>query len=88
MTERLAVNVHAILVALLSVPHTREQAEHAAHTVLDLHAHELAELQRQAIDAFDRDDHWGTHYRPDDVEGLPDLIDPKAQHATTPGDPT
>jgi hypothetical protein len=40
------VNIEAILIGLLSVAHTPEQAEHAARTVLDQHAHQLAEQQR------------------------------------------
>jgi hypothetical protein len=46
------------------------------------HAHHLAERQRKAIEGFDHDDHWGTLFRPDDVERLPDLIDPQAQRAS------
>jgi hypothetical protein len=53
---------------------------------LAAYAHELAEQQRKAIEGFDHDDHWGVLYRPDDVEGLPDLIDPKAQRASSKGD--
>lgn len=79
-------NMHAILVGLLSVSHTPAQAEHAAREVLDQHAHGLAEQQRKAIEDFDLDDHWGALYRASDVEGLPDLIDPKAQRASTQGD--
>jgi hypothetical protein len=40
------INVEAILVGLLSVAHTPEQAEHAAKEVLRIHAHELAEQIR------------------------------------------
>lgn len=36
-------DMHAILVGLLSVSHTPEQADHAAKEVLDQHAHELAQ---------------------------------------------
>ena len=61
---------------------TDEQADE----LIDAFAHELAEQQRKSIEGFDRDDHWGVLYRPDDVEGLPDLIDPKAQSASTEGD--
>lgn len=39
--------MHAILVGLLSVNHTPEQADHAARSVLEQHAHELAELIRE-----------------------------------------
>jgi ribosomal protein L9 len=49
-------NIEAILVGLLSVTHTREQAEHAARTVLRDHAHQLAEKIRQDAQArHDRD---------------------------------
>jgi hypothetical protein len=50
------------------------------------HAHALAEQQRKAIEGFDLDDHWAVFYRVSDVETLPDLIDPKAQRASTQGD--
>ncbi|MBP5870882.1 hypothetical protein [Streptomyces scabiei] len=49
MTDRPAVNIEAILIGLLSVAHTPEQAEHAAKTVLGDHAHELAEQQRALL---------------------------------------
>lgn len=62
--------------------------EDEATVLMNGYAHELAERQRKAIERFDRDDHWGTLYRPDDVEGLPDLIDPRAQRASTEGDNT
>lgn len=38
--------MHAILVGLLSVSHTPEQADHAAREVLGQHARQLAEKQR------------------------------------------
>ncbi|MEU9415141.1 hypothetical protein [Streptomyces sp. NPDC048272] len=41
------INVEAILIGLLSVAHTPEQAEHAAKEVLSIHAHGLADLQRE-----------------------------------------
>ncbi|WP_020135037.1 hypothetical protein [Streptomyces sp. 351MFTsu5.1] len=53
-----------------------------ANELIDNFARELAEQQRKAIEGFDRDDHWGTLYRPEDVEGLPNLIDPQVQHAS------
>lgn len=80
MTDRAAVNIEAILIGLLSVAHTPEQAEHAAKTVLGDHAHQLAEQQRK---------HWTP--RPpgetaDYVRGLDDgfdkaadLIDPEVE---------
>lgn len=75
----MSVNMHAILVGLLSVSHTPEQADHAARTVLDQHAHELAERIRAA--SLD----WGGV--PDmDANAAADLIDPKAQRASTEGD--
>ncbi|WP_326779737.1 hypothetical protein OG481_02245 [Streptomyces longwoodensis] len=77
----MTANVHAILVGPLSAPHTPEQAEHAARTVLELHAHELAEQIRAA------DLEWGGV--PDmDARDAADFIDPKAQRATTQGDTT
>jgi hypothetical protein len=63
VTDQPAVNVHAILVGLLSVAHTRNQAEHAAREVLDMHARqirgELATVRewlptlRRAVDCLD-----------------------------------
>jgi hypothetical protein len=41
------MNVEAILIGLLSHAHTPDQAEHAAKTVLDQRAHQLAEQIRQ-----------------------------------------
>jgi hypothetical protein len=41
VTDQPAVNVHAILVGLLSVAHTPKQAEHAAQEVLSMHARQL-----------------------------------------------
>ena len=73
------VNMHASLVGLLSVAHTPEQADHTARTVLDQHAHELAEQIRAA--SLD----WGGV--PDmDADDAADLIDPKAQRASAEGD--
>lgn len=46
----MTANIHAILVGLLSVAHTPEQADHAAREVLNQHAHQLAEQQREDID--------------------------------------
>ncbi|MEH0442486.1 hypothetical protein QA811_02125 [Streptomyces sp. B21-102] len=70
-------NVHAILVGLLSVAHTPEQADHAARTVLDQHAHELAEQIRAA--SLD----WGGV--PDmDADDAADLIDPTTSLSRTP----
>lgn len=39
-------NIEAILIGLLSVAHTPEQAQQAARTALRDHAHQLAEKQR------------------------------------------
>jgi hypothetical protein len=78
MNDRPAVDPHTTLVALFSVAHTPEQAEHAAKTVLDLHARYLAEQQRK---------HWVP--RPpgataDYVRGLDDGLD-KAADLIDPG---
>lgn len=74
--------LEAILIGLLSVAHTPEQAEHAARTVLRDHAHQLAEQQRR---------HFGVgnapvraHCDPDcdfcqGVTSAADLIDPEVQ---------
>lgn len=82
MTDQPAVNVEAILIGLLSVAHSPEQAEHAAKTVLGDHAHQLAEQQRH---------HFGVrgapiraHCDPDcdfcqGVTSAADLIDPEEQ---------
>lgn len=74
----MSVNMHAILVGLLSVSHTPEQADHAARTVLDQHAHELAEKQRAWIGSQSDMPWWAGQ--------VPDVIDPKAQRANTEGD--
>lgn len=72
-------NIEAVLIGLLSVAHTPEQAEHAARTVLRDHAHQLAEQQR---------DHAETEWPGDDspsvlrrvIAGrMADLIDPEVQ---------
>ncbi|MFI8439970.1 hypothetical protein ACIGKG_05040 [Streptomyces rochei] len=62
------MNVEAILIGLLSVAHTPEQAQHAARTVLRDHAHQLAELLREKCDCGD----VGTCRCP-----CADLIDPE-----------
>ncbi|MFH9816167.1 hypothetical protein [Streptomyces sp. NPDC017230] len=68
------MNIEAILVGLLSVAHTPEQAEHAAKTVLRDHAHQLAETIRNSKELRDyTDDHMG------DCNMAADLIDPGAQ---------
>lgn len=75
----MSVNVHAILVALLSVQHTPEQADHAARSVLDQHAHELAK-QIRAV-------HLQWRWVPDmDARDAADLIDPQARCAGYDGD--
>jgi hypothetical protein len=73
-------NIQAILIGLLSVSHTPEQAAHAAREVLSQHAHALAEQQRN---------HWMP--RPpgetadyargldDGFDKAADLIDPKVE---------
>jgi hypothetical protein len=82
--DTLSVNMHAILVGLLSVSHTPEQADHAARSVLEQHAHELAEQQRAHADAMEC--YNGALYDGGQLHSLPDLIDPKAQGASTEGD--
>ena len=82
----MTVNIHAILVGLLSVSHTPEQADHAARSVLEQHAHELAEQQRTHFGVGDAP--VRAHCDPDcdfcrGVIEAADFIDPKAQHATT-----
>ncbi len=66
-------NMHAILVGLFSVPHTPEQADHAARSVLEQHAHELAALQRLRMDELDL-----TGQKARIVGRIIDLIDPEA----------
>jgi hypothetical protein len=69
------MTIEAVLVGLLSVAHTPEQAEHAARTVLRDHAHQLAEQIRQAV----KDCRWGPcqacEIRLEDAN----LIDPEVQ---------
>ncbi|MFF8482314.1 hypothetical protein [Streptomyces antibioticus] len=83
----MSVNMHAILVGLLSVSHTPEQADHAAREVLNQHAHELAKQIRSAVSA---EDGPATKWNWWDAATIPgscaDLIDPKAQRASTEGD--
>ncbi|CAM5620467.1 hypothetical protein [Streptomyces aurantiogriseus] len=72
-------NVHAILVGLLSVAHTPEQAEHAAREVLNQHAHQLAEQIRQDAQArHDRDFSDNRIFRLTGAQAAADLIDPEA----------
>jgi hypothetical protein len=93
VTDRPSVNVHAILLGLFSVAHTPEGAEHAARTVLEIHAHELAQQQRaeadrrqaHEVDRFGRLDHE-TALQLDAVRDAANFIDPKAQDASTEGD--
>lgn len=69
------VNMHAILVGLFSVAHTPEQADHAARSVLDQHAHELAKQQHAYAEAENGEPgcwHDGAH-------AAARLIDPEAQ---------
>lgn len=57
-----------------------------AQSILDKHAHELAEKQRAAVDdLFDR---WFPQVHQDALTELIDVIDPKAQRASTEGDNT
>lgn len=71
----MTVNVQAILIGLLSVSHTPEQADHAAREVLDQHAHELAEQQRAHGNAEDGEP--GCWH--DGVTAAANLIDPEPQ---------
>lgn len=73
----MTVNIHAILIGLLSVSHTPEQADHAAREVLNQHAHELAEQLRQQCKCGG----MGRCYCP-----CADLIDPEVQCEATEGD--
>jgi hypothetical protein len=52
--------------------------------LLDEYAHELAEQQRAHADTLECYD--GALYDGDQLYSLPDLIDPKAQRASTEGD--
>ena len=66
------VNIHAILVGLLSVNHTPDQADHAAREVLHQHAHQLAEQIREDTTVMgEAGDQYALLYA--------DLIDPEAQ---------
>jgi hypothetical protein len=78
------VNIEAILIGLLSVAHTPEQAEHAARTVLRDHAHQLAEQIREdtrasltRVTATNGED-WGRTWALG-RERAADLIDPEVQ---------
>lgn len=73
------VNMHAVLVGLLSVSHTPEQADHAARSVLEQHAHELAEQLRQRCTCGG----MGRCYCP-----CADLIDPAVTVLDAEGNPT
>lgn len=75
----MTANMHAILVGLLSVAHTRDQAEHAAREVLAQHAHQLAEAIRQDTSVMgEAGDQYALLYA--------NVIDPKARRASTEGD--
>ncbi|MFC7983846.1 hypothetical protein [Streptomyces sp. NPDC057336] len=67
-------NIEAILIGLLSVAHTPEQAKHAARTVLRDHAHQLAESQRAALERGP-----GATWDYETGRALADLIDPEVQ---------
>ncbi|MER7738863.1 hypothetical protein ABTX34_11150 [Streptomyces sp. NPDC096538] len=77
-------NIEAVLIGLLSTTHTREQAEHAARTVLRDHAHQLAEQIREntrarltRVTAVHGED-WGRTWA-SGRERAADLIDPEVQ---------
>lgn len=77
--DRMA-NIEAILIGLLSVAHTPEQAKHAARTVLRDHAHQLAEQIRQDARArHDRDYSDNRIFRLTGAQAAADLIDPEVQ---------
>lgn len=80
MTDQPAMNVEAILIGLLSVAHTPEQAEHAAKTALSLHAHQLAEqIRRDAQARHDRDYSDNRIFRLTGAQAAANHIDPKAE---------
>lgn len=72
-------NVEAVLIGLLSVAHTPEQAEHAARTVLRDHAHYLAEQQREHAEAEWPGDDSPSVVRRVVAGRMADLIDPESQ---------
>ena len=73
-------NIEVILVGLLSVAHTPEQAEHAAKTVLRDHAHQLAEQQRaNAQVRHDRSYSDNSVFELVGARNAADLIDPEVQ---------
>ncbi|MEU1497327.1 hypothetical protein [Streptomyces sp. NPDC005732] len=67
------VNIEAILIGLLSVAHTPEQAQHAAQEVMRQHAHELAEQLRADAATGDKSGLTRIYYR-----SAADRIDPEA----------
>lgn len=73
MTNRPALNPHTTLVALFSVAHTPEKAEHAATEILRQHAHYLAEQLRNDAAAGDKSGFTRIYYR-----AAADRIDPQA----------
>jgi hypothetical protein len=82
MTNIPVVNPHTTLVALFSVTHTPEQAEHAAKEILRQHARYLAEQQRNHFGIGDAP--VRAHCDPDcdfcqGVTSAADLIDPEKQ---------
>ncbi|NUP18378.1 MAG: hypothetical protein HOZ81_20300 [Streptomyces sp.] len=76
MTSTPVVDQHTTLVALLSVAHTPEQAEHAAKTVLEAHARYLAEKIRAEKGSGTYEP--GVIFR-GGMDFAADLIDPEAQ---------
>lgn len=78
------IDMEAILIGLLSTAHTREQAEHAAKTVLRDHAHQLAEQQRDHAETK-----WPGYDAPSVLRKViaghqADLIDPEVQLRPSP----
>lgn len=86
--DAVSVNMHAILVGLLSVSHTPEQADHAARSVLEQHAHELAEeiRERYGQPRWEGDEPEYAYGYNAGTHDAADRIDPKAQRASTEGD--
>lgn len=76
----MSVNMHAVLVGLLSVTHTRAQAEHAAREVLNQHAYELAKQIRETAA------NWGG-VPGMDARDAADLIEPAVTGRDAEGNP-
>lgn len=80
VTEPSTMNVEAILIGLLSVTHTPDQAAHAAKEALRQHAEQLADRQHKHF--MPRQPGWTAEYirgLDDGLDAAADLIDPEAQ---------